>query len=70
MWSILCGEEDHDVMSPGLGGVLLESTDWAGGLRDRVLVSHGERREAVEAAVDSTIETVKANLFAIHGLST
>lgn len=66
-WCVLCGEEGGATSSGG-GGASPESTDRAGGLRDRALVSPRERRDAVDARVSATIETVKGNVFAIHGL--
>jgi len=68
-WSILSGQ-DHgsDDLQAGLGGVMMASTDWLGGLRDRALVASAEQRAAVEPAVEQTIENVKRNVFAAHGL--
>ena len=37
VWAALCGEDAGGYMTAGLGGVLLETTDWSGGLRDRQL---------------------------------
>jgi len=66
-WCVFCGEGvDDDLV--GLGGIMLENTDWIGGLRDRVLVGEAGELDAVEAAVSETIRAVKANVFAIHGL--
>jgi acetoin utilization protein AcuC len=67
-WSILAGAESGHDMHHGAGGVMLESTDWQGGLRDRALVVSQSQRETVVSAVEATIETVKANIFPIHGL--
>ena len=36
-WRTCLGEDDEDAMSMGLGGVMLGSSEWAGGLRDRQL---------------------------------
>jgi hypothetical protein len=55
-------------MSAGLGGVLMETTDWVGGLRDRILVPDARRRAEVDAAVEVTIGKVKRMLFPYHGL--
>jgi acetoin utilization protein AcuC len=67
-WSIFAGaESDHD-MHHGVGGVMLESTDWQGGLRDRALAVSQTQREMVVPAIEATIEAVKANVFPIHGL--
>jgi acetoin utilization protein AcuC len=65
-WTVLCGA-DSDT-NPALGGVMLESTDWQGGLRDRVLAVSSQQRDAVMPAVEATIEAIKANIFPIHRL--
>jgi len=52
-WSVLCGAHTmHDDPSFGMGGVMLENTDWAGGLRDRTLLVDGGRRDAIDAEID------------------
>jgi acetoin utilization protein AcuC len=69
-WSILCGAEDdqqHD-LHLGLGGVMLESTDWQAGLRDRQLIVSHQQKQAVDPAIDNTIQTLKDSIFPIHGL--
>lgn len=68
-WSIFCGESrTSDDMSLGLGGVLLETTDWRGGLRDRILVPDERTRREVDPRLDATIDKVKTNVFPLHGL--
>jgi len=68
-WSVLCGADaDAAEQSLGLGGVLLESTDWLGGLRDRRRAPSAEHKQAVDAAVDQSIAAVKKHVFAVHGL--
>jgi len=67
VWSVLCGEAHHEP-ALGMGGVMLESSDWLGGLRDRVLAPEPQQRETVEAAVDAVIETLRRTVFPIHGL--
>jgi len=67
-WSVLCGADREDDMNIGLGGVMLESTEWQGGLRDRQLVVSSQQRQIVEPAIKATIEKIKANVFPIHGL--
>lgn len=66
-WSVLCGA-DSENQEHALGGVMLGSTDWQGGLRDRALAVSSQQREAVMPAIDNTIETIKATVFPIHGL--
>ncbi len=69
VWTIFTAQaDDDDTASLGLGGVMLESTDWSAGLRDRRRTTgrDEERRAAVE--VERTIEEVKNLLFPLHGL--
>ncbi len=68
-WSVLCGDqEDHDAMSFGMGGVMLETTDWSGGLRDRTLLSDAGRRGEVDAAIDATLRKIERTVFPLHGI--
>jgi acetoin utilization protein AcuC len=67
-WSVLCGESSEHDMNVGFGGVMLESTDWQGGLRDREFVVRNQQREMVLPVIERTIEAVKANVFAFHSL--
>ncbi len=68
-WAALCGEAGHaDAMSAGLGGVMLGNTDFRGGLPDRAVVPDEPTRQRVDAAIDETIASAKANVFSLHGL--
>jgi acetoin utilization protein AcuC len=67
-WSVLCGADTGDGNNPALGGVMLGSTDWQGGLRDRTLAVSSQQRDAVMPAIEATVETIKATVFPIHGL--
>jgi acetoin utilization protein AcuC len=67
-WSIFCGADADQHLSQAVGGVLLESTEWQGGLRDRALAVSESQRKMVVPAVEATIKTIKANVFPIHGL--
>jgi acetoin utilization protein AcuC len=69
-WRTACGEGDEDVFSLGLGGVMLGSSEWAGGLRDRELVVTEERRQAVLPELENAINAVTRNVFGHHGLGT
>ncbi len=70
-WSILAGADDGtDEMTLGLGGVMLESTDWQGGLRDRMLVTDARQRRVVDPAINATIEKIVSDVFPFHGLTT
>lgn len=55
IWSVIVGDDSHELMM-GLGGVMMENTDWSAGLRDRMLVSHGGSHAAVNAEIDRLIE--------------
>jgi acetoin utilization protein AcuC len=66
-WSVLCGDQNED-LSIGMGGIMLANTDWAGGLRDRVLLSDAGRRGVVDVEIDATINLVRKAVFPIHGL--
>jgi len=68
VWAALAGEENQEEMALGLGGVMLETTDWQAGLRDRQRPPGTMQRRIVDPAVDETIDKVRANVFAIHGL--
>jgi acetoin utilization protein AcuC len=68
-WSVLCGDQaDHDAMSFGMGGVLLETTDWSGGLRDRMLITDAGRRSGVDVDVDAMLRRIRTLVFPLHGI--
>ncbi|MCP4259742.1 MAG: acetoin utilization protein AcuC [Planctomycetes bacterium] len=67
-WSVFTGAESEHDMHHGVGGVMLESTDWQGGLRDRAFAVSQTQREMVIPAVEKTIAAVKAKIFPIHKL--
>lgn len=66
-WSVLCGES-YDDLAAGLGGVMLGNSDWAGGMRDRILISDAGRRSSVDAEIAATVRRVREQVFPIHGL--
>jgi acetoin utilization protein AcuC len=68
LWGILTGEDANHDLAFGLGGVMLGTTEWLGGLRDRVLIPDGGQRDAVDAAIAATVERVKRRVFPLHGL--
>ncbi|MCX7590322.1 MAG: acetoin utilization protein AcuC [Kiritimatiellae bacterium] len=69
-WSVMCGEQSHhDEMMLGMGGVFLETTEWFGGLRDRILLSDAGIRAEVDTEIDALIERLKRSHFPIHGLA-
>jgi acetoin utilization protein AcuC len=67
-WSIFCGQLDQEGLIPPLGGVMLASTEWQGGLRDRSLAVSRAQRDFVEPAVEATVEYIRKNIFPLHGL--
>ena len=67
-WTVLSGQDIEHGLDAAVGGVMLQSTDWQGGLRDRDLPVTKQQREAVIPALEASIETLKATVFPIHGL--
>lgn len=67
-WSIFSGHDDGDSANLGMGGVLLQSTDWQGGLRDRHLVITKAQRDSVLPAIEQTIDRVKKKIFPLHNI--
>lgn len=67
-WTVLTGDDDYLSLGALMGGVMMESTDWQGGLRDRELAVTDEQRQAVLPALDASIDIIKAKVFPIHGL--
>jgi acetoin utilization protein AcuC len=67
-WSVFCGADAGEDMDMAVGGVLLESTEWQGGFRDRRLAVSQSQREAVLPSIDATIKKLKETVFPIHGL--
>jgi acetoin utilization protein AcuC len=68
-WRAFLGEEEWEDFGLGLGGVMLESTEWAGGLRDRELPVTPARRASVEPELAATLQRVKQEVFRYHGLA-
>ena len=67
-WTILAGVDDDHSYSAAIGGVMMESTDWQGGLRDRQLPVTDQQRQAVLPALKQSVEIIKAKVFPLHGL--
>jgi len=65
-WKTLSGANDEPDLSLGLGGVMLQSEEWAGGLRDRVLPVHEKHRRSIDSTLYATISSVKKNVFGYH----
>lgn len=67
-WTVFTGDDDYLSLGALMGGVMMESTDWQGGLRDRELAVTDEQRQAVLPALDASIDIIKAKVFPVHGL--
>jgi acetoin utilization protein AcuC len=67
-WSVLSGRDEDEYSNAGLGGVMLGSSEWKGGLRDRELVISDHQKKAVIEALEYTIKKVRSLVFPIHGL--
>jgi len=67
-WTILCGAPADQDTNPAVAGVMLESTEWQGGLRDRALAVTRQQRASVTPAIETTIRALKAKVFPVHGL--
>jgi len=61
-----CADELHDDFALGMGGVMLENTDWAGGLRDRHLPVTPDRRARVEAALAESLALLENTVLPMH----
>lgn len=68
-WRTFSGEGDADVFSLGLGGVMLGSTEWAGGLRDPERHVTAEQREAVQTELAATLARLGHHPFPQRGLA-
>ncbi len=67
-WSVFCGEDEGEEQNAGMGGVLLETTEWQGGFRDRRLPVSQAQRDSVLPALDDTIKKIRETVFPIHGI--
>lgn len=71
VWATLCGRQQGEEEWAGLGGVMLQSTDWQDdrGLRDRILVPTREQKEMVEPVIEEVLQAVRRLVFPLHGLA-
>lgn len=67
-WRTCAGEDEEDLSSLGLGGVMLGSSEWAGGLRDLQLPISAEQRAGVASELEATVSRLKQAVFGFHGL--
>jgi acetoin utilization protein AcuC len=69
LWGVMTGDDMMDDASLALGGIMLESSEWAGGLRDRERTPTPAQRAAVEPAVAEAVAAVKRRVFPYHGIA-
>jgi len=67
-WTIIAGLDDGHRMDLGMGGIMLQSTDWQGGFRDRELAVSSHQQQTVKPAIEAVIKSIKENVFPLHGL--
>jgi acetoin utilization protein AcuC len=67
-WKTMCGQGDESDFSIGMGGVMLQSLEWADGLRDRVLPMNEKHCNLVKRSVNTTISLLARNVFKYHGI--
>jgi acetoin utilization protein AcuC len=68
-WEVLsCEEREKADFSLGMGGIMLQSSEWSGGLRDRTLPISDQKRRSLDAAVKATMEIVIKKVFSYHGI--
>ena len=69
-WRTCCGENEESDFGFGMGGVMLASSEWAGGLRDRTLAVTLDQRRAVEPELQATLDAINRHVFRLHGIRT
>jgi acetoin utilization protein AcuC len=67
-WKTMCGQGDESDFSIGMGGVMLQSLEWADGLRDRVLPMNEKHCNSVKRSINATISLLARNVFKFHGI--
>jgi acetoin utilization protein AcuC len=67
-WSTCSGDEFAEMHHPVVGGNMLASSDWIGGLRDHGRPVFPEQRLAVDAELRATCERLQNALFRLHGI--
>jgi acetoin utilization protein AcuC len=67
-WKTFSGQADEHDWGFGLGGVMLESTEWSGGLIDRFRPVTDEQRRAVVPPLEQTLADLRARFFPRFGL--
>jgi hypothetical protein len=66
VWKIMCGQNEEDDVAYGLGGTMLQSTEWSGGLRDRALAVDKAHCESVDTTLQTTVQYLRQHVFPYH----
>ena len=66
IWSIMTDRDHSEELSAGMGGILMESTEWQGGLRDRRIVQDVSSESEIRDRIEQTVQTVRKNIFPYH----
>ena len=67
-WSVMSGRDNTEDIHAGMGGIMLENTEWQGGLRDRRTVVDNQTAQNVSRKINKSVEKIKANVFHCHGI--
>ncbi len=67
-WKIMCGQNDESDFALGLGGTMLQSTEWSGGLRDRVLAVDEAHCESAGTDLQVALRYLIRHVFHYHGI--
>lgn len=67
-WSTCLGDDLGDMHLPVIGGNMLGSSEWAGGLRDPARPVFPEQRAATDGELHATCQRLRSMLFPLHGL--
>jgi acetoin utilization protein AcuC len=67
-WKIMCGHNDESDFALGIGGNMLQSTEWPGGLRDRVLAVDEAHCESVDTDLQATMRYLIRHVFHYHNI--
>lgn len=67
-WAVLSGQDHKNDAYIGLGGIMLQSTEWEGGLRDRALPQDEAHCRSVRATIHKTLQTLTQTVLPYHGI--
>ncbi|MBD3422024.1 MAG: acetoin utilization protein AcuC [Chitinivibrionales bacterium] len=67
-WSVLT-EQYSDEELLGMGGVMMENTDWLAGLRDRSMLADAGQRITIDASIEHTLTQIRETIFPVFGIT-